>query len=219
MPVVPFSDSAISSSISSTDTTAVQQDHPHPPRSHASAADLLAQQLQITHVTQRQQPDGIPAATNVLGRSRRSGSTSSSHHRRSLARTCIDASEFHIPTASPIQACNGFPPRFRHNPSPPPTTASSSLDANFLPPPPTPRDYPIIPTRPPLRPTVSFGAVSHHSYDSTSPITATRSLQDSAMLYEKPASIEVRDAKKPTLSRKMHHCLACCFGQPDPPSP
>ncbi|CAK1362598.1 unnamed protein product [Cercospora beticola] len=219
MPVVPFSDSAFGSTNSSANASAVQQDHAHPLRSHRSAADLLAEQLQSSHIAPQQQPDSVKPATQLLGRARRSGSGSSSHHRRSLARTSIDTSQFQVQTTSPSSLSRGFPTRFRDDPAQSSASTPSSLNDNLLSPTSTTRDYPIIPTRPPLRPTVSFGAISHHSYDSSSPITATKSLQESAMFYEKRASIEAREIKKPALSRKMHRCLSCCFGQTDPPSP
>lgn len=197
MHVMPITDSAIVTINSNTSDIRIQQQHPHPLRSHNSSTDILAKQLCNIHTTQ-QQPN--PPTTDM-----RSGARKPRHqHRRSIARTSIDTSEFQVKDIPSPTYPRQPSPRFRNDTYQSPAT-NFSLPI---------RDYPIIPVRPPLRPTVSFGAISHHSYDSSSPI------MEKTMTYEKRMSMEGRDIK-PALSQKIHSCFSCCFGggNESPPSP
>lgn len=193
MHVMPITNSAIVTFDSNTRDIHIQQ-HPHPLRSHNSSKDILAEQLSDFYITQQQ-----PNKSTTTNISSISSGRKPSHHRRSSARSSIDASEFQVKEIP--SSIHRPETRFRND-----THKSSSRSVkNFSLP---SRDYPVIPVRPPLRPTVSFGAISHHSYDSTSPIV--EKTFDKGMIYEKRASMEGKDIK-PALSHKLHSCLTCCF--------
>lgn len=196
--------------------------HPLPLRTHIASHSLFAP----GHLTPLHHTHSPPPATTstlpLFGPARQSGGREQGrkpfrYHSRSAARTSIDISEFHVPELPPPihpTSAQGFRNHTNRLPirSPSHFTFPSS-SSSFSPPPPPPKDHPVIPLRRPLRPAVSFGAVSHHSYDSTCPIVEKPTSHPER---KRAASMEPRSIK-PAWNQRLHNCFSCCFAAP--PSP
>ncbi|KAF7194741.1 hypothetical protein HII31_04003, partial [Pseudocercospora fuligena] len=141
MPLMPFSDSSL---ITKPQPTATQQrpPHPHPLRSHRSSENVLAQQSSQPNTINDLNPfrTTINFSRTYLPRRRRSMDATSFGSRETFSSPKMAA------------AVLSTEERFGY--------ASRTYEQQQR------KDYPVIPTRPPLRPTVSFGSVSVATFTS-----------------------------------------------------
>lgn len=195
--------------------------HPLPLRTHIASHSLFAPgHLAPLHHT-HSPPPATTSTLHLFRPARQSGGREQGrkpfrYHSRSAARTSIDISEFHVPEIPPPilpTSAQGFRNHTNRLPIRPPSHFTFPSSSSFSPPLPPPKDHPVIPLRRPLRPAVSFGAVSHHSYDSTCPIVEKPTSHPER---KRAASMEPRSIK-PAWNQRLHTCFSCCFAAP--PSP
>ncbi|KXT17019.1 hypothetical protein AC579_4337 [Pseudocercospora musae] len=141
MPLMPFSDSSLITKPQPTATQQRRPPHPHPLRSHRSSENILAQQSSQPNTIS----DFNPFRTTI-NFSRTYLPT------RTMRRGSVDASSSRETFTSPKMAAAVFPTEKRF------CYASRTYEQR--------NDYPVIPIRPPLRPTVSFGSASVATFTS-----------------------------------------------------
>ncbi|KXS96988.1 hypothetical protein AC578_5550 [Pseudocercospora eumusae] len=158
MPLMPFSDSSI---VTKPQPTATQRrpPHPHPLRSDRSSENVLAQQS-----SQPNTIHGLNPFRTTINFSR------TYLPRRTIRRRSMYAGETF---SSPKMAAPVFPAEESFG------YASGTYEQSQR------KDYPVIPTRPPLRPTVSFGSVSVATFTSHDSIWEEE--KNGAGLNESPA--------------------------------
>ncbi|EME84988.1 uncharacterized protein MYCFIDRAFT_83037 [Pseudocercospora fijiensis CIRAD86] len=143
MPLMPFSDSTLIAKPQPTATP--RPPHPHPLRSHRSSENFLAQQ------------SSQPNTLNDLDPFRTTINFSRAYlPRRTLRRRSRHVSFSGETFPSPQMASAVFSTEERLGYS------SGTYEQQQQ----QRKDYPVIPTRPPLRPTVSFGSVSVATFTS-----------------------------------------------------